>query len=156
MQTRISHRKTPVTLLAFSIGLALHFNAQAQETPAPAAAPAATDPVTDLDRVEVVASFRASLEKALEDKRYSAEQIDAVVAEDIGKFPDLNLAESLQRIPGVAIDRDAGEGRSITVRAWSDWLRTTPWASRRQANCAATALIRARSARPRDAWDCIS
>jgi TonB-dependent receptor len=116
MQTRISHRKTPVTLLAFSIGLALHFNAQAQETPAPAATPAATDPVTDLDRVEVVASFRASLEKALEDKRYSAEQIDAVVAEDIGKFPDLNLAESLQRIPGVAIDRDAGEGRSITVR----------------------------------------
>ena len=49
-------------------------------------------------------------------KRESAEQIDTIVAEDIGKFPDQNLAESLQRIPGVAIDRDAGEGRSITVR----------------------------------------
>ncbi|MEO6103947.1 MAG: TonB-dependent receptor, partial [Pseudoxanthomonas sp.] len=40
----------------------------------------------------------------------------AIVAEDIGKFPDLNLAESLQRIPGVVITRDAGEGRNITVR----------------------------------------
>ncbi len=39
-----------------------------------------------------------------------------IVAEDIAKFPDTNLAESLQRIPGVSIQRDAGEGRAITVR----------------------------------------
>jgi len=42
--------------------------------------------------------------------------VDAIRAEDIAKFPDTNLAESLQRIPGVVIDRDAGEGRNITVR----------------------------------------
>jgi iron complex outermembrane receptor protein len=112
MKRNLKNRKTPVTALAFSIAVALHAPAfaQSQET-------SPTPPVaTDLDRVEVVGTFRASLEKALEEKRYSAEQIDAVVAEDIGKFPDLNLAEALQRIPGVAIDRDAGEGRSITVR----------------------------------------
>ncbi|MFT4180192.1 MAG: TonB-dependent receptor [Thermomonas sp.] len=72
--------------------------------------------MTELDTVKVVGTYRASLEKALEAKRDSAEQIDAIMAEDIGKFPDLNLAESLQRVPGVAIDRDAGEGRSISVR----------------------------------------
>ena len=49
-------------------------------------------------------------------KRDSDSQIDVIVAEDIAKFPDPNLAESLQRIPGVAIQRDAGEGRAITVR----------------------------------------
>ncbi|MGQ0802067.1 MAG: TonB-dependent receptor [Pseudomarimonas sp.] len=64
----------------------------------------------------VVVSFKASLQKALDEKRESIGQIDAIVAEDIGKFPDLNLAESLQRIPGVAITRDAGEGRNISVR----------------------------------------
>ncbi|WP_163367712.1 TonB-dependent receptor plug domain-containing protein, partial [Enterobacter hormaechei] len=42
--------------------------------------------------------------------------VDAIVAEDIAKFPDQNLAESLQRIPGISIQRDAGEGRAITVR----------------------------------------
>ena len=62
------------------------------------------------------APFRQSLVKALEEKRSSTDQIDSIVAEDIAKFPDINLAESLQRIPGVAIDRDAGEGRQITVR----------------------------------------
>jgi iron complex outermembrane receptor protein len=42
--------------------------------------------------------------------------VDVIKAEDIAKFPDTNLAESLQRVPGVVIDRDAGEGRNITVR----------------------------------------
>ncbi len=49
-------------------------------------------------------------------KRTTATAVDTIVAEDIGEFPDLNLAESLQRIPGVSIARDAGEGRQITVR----------------------------------------
>lgn len=49
-------------------------------------------------------------------KRESVSSVDAIVAEDIAKFPDQNLAESLQRIPGISIQRDAGEGRSITVR----------------------------------------
>ena len=114
-----SRRKTPVTTLALSIGLALQMNAafaqQASETATPAAA-TSPNAATDLDRIEVVGTYRASLERSLELKRYATEQTDSIVAEDIGKFPDLNLAESLQRISGVAIDRDAGEGRSITVR----------------------------------------
>ncbi len=72
--------------------------------------------VTELDTVQVVSTYRASLEKALDIKRSEKGVVDAIVAQDIGKFPDLNLAESLQRIPGVVIARDAGEGRSITVR----------------------------------------
>lgn len=64
----------------------------------------------------VVTGFRASLQNALGQKRRSDQIIDAITAEDIADFPDANLAESLQRLPGVSIDRDNGEGRSITVR----------------------------------------
>lgn len=64
----------------------------------------------------VVTGLRASLESALNAKRTENSIVDVIKAEDLGKFPDTNLAESLQRVPGVAIDRDGGEGRSITVR----------------------------------------
>lgn len=64
----------------------------------------------------VVTGYRASLESALNIKRQSDVMIDAINAEDIADFPDANLAESLQRIPGISIDRDNGEGRTITVR----------------------------------------
>jgi outer membrane receptor protein involved in Fe transport len=73
----------------------------------------------------VVTGFRASLRSALNEKRRSNVQIDAINAEDIADFPDANLAESLQRLPGVSIDRDNGEGRSITVRGLGgDFNRT--------------------------------
>ncbi|WP_313218326.1 TonB-dependent receptor plug domain-containing protein, partial [Stenotrophomonas sp.] len=107
MQSRNTEKKTPVTLLALSIGLALSGGAWAQE--------AGTTNPTDLDTVTVT-GYRASVEKALDIKRGESGMVDAIVAEDIGKFPDLNLAESLQRIPGVVITRDAGEGRNISVR----------------------------------------
>jgi TonB-dependent receptor len=84
-----------------------------QETPAPAAADQSAD---DKSSDIVITGFRASLNKALDVKRESVSSVDAIVAEDIAKFPDQNLAESLQRIPGISIQRDAGEGRSITVR----------------------------------------
>lgn len=67
----------------------------------------------------VVTGFRQSLEAALNLKRENVGAVDAIVAEDIAKFPDQNLAESLQRIPGISITRDGGEGRSITVRGLS-------------------------------------
>ncbi|WP_310541191.1 TonB-dependent receptor [Phenylobacterium sp.] len=67
----------------------------------------------------VVTGFRASLASAIEIKRTEAALVDVINAEDMADFPDLNLAEALQRIPGVAIDRDGGEGRSITVRGLS-------------------------------------
>lgn len=64
----------------------------------------------------VVTGFRESLNAALADKRAAVGAVDAIVAEDIADFPDLNLAESIQRVPGVSIARDAGEGRQISVR----------------------------------------
>lgn len=64
----------------------------------------------------VVKGFRASLNNALNMKRNETATIDAIKAEDVAEFPDLNLAESLQRIPGVAISRVNGEGRNISIR----------------------------------------
>ena len=64
----------------------------------------------------VVTGFRASLNAALADKKEATAAIDSIRAEDIAKFPDSNLAESMQRVPGVSITRDAGEGRNISVR----------------------------------------
>jgi iron complex outermembrane receptor protein len=65
----------------------------------------------------VVQGFRASLNSALNLKRNETAAVDSIVAEDIGKFPDSNLAESMQRVPGVALSRgDGGEGRNISVR----------------------------------------
>ena len=64
----------------------------------------------------IVTGFKESLSLALDQKRAAVGAIDAIVAEDIADFPDLNLAESIQRVPGVSIARDAGEGRNISVR----------------------------------------
>lgn len=66
----------------------------------------------------VVTGVRASLERSIAIKRNSFGVVDAIAAEDIGKFPDTNLAESLQRIPGVSIDRVNGEGSTVTVRGF--------------------------------------
>ena len=64
----------------------------------------------------VVTGYRASLQSSISAKKQADSIVDVIKAEDIGKFPDNNLSESMQRIPGVAIDRDAGEGRTMTVR----------------------------------------
>jgi TonB-dependent receptor len=64
----------------------------------------------------VVTGIRASLQRSMDIKRDSRGVVDAISAEDIGKFPDTNLAESLQRITGVSIDRRDGEGSKVTVR----------------------------------------
>ncbi|HEY8614614.1 TonB-dependent receptor [Phenylobacterium sp.] len=64
----------------------------------------------------VVTGFRASIESAIAEKREETAVVDIIKAEDVAKFPDNNLAESLQRVPGVSITRAGGEGRNITVR----------------------------------------
>jgi len=66
----------------------------------------------------VVTGIRGSLERAMDAKRDASGVVDAISAEDIGKFPDSNLAESLQRISGVSIDRRNGEGYQVTVRGF--------------------------------------
>ena len=64
----------------------------------------------------IATGIRSSLKQSLDVKRDSTQVVDAITAEDVGKFPDNNIAESLQRITGVAIDRSGGEGQFITVR----------------------------------------
>lgn len=66
----------------------------------------------------IVTGIRASLDRSMDIKRDSKGVVDAITAEDIGKFPDANLAESLQRISGVSIDRRNGEGFQVTVRGF--------------------------------------
>lgn len=77
---------------------------------------AAADAAKNQLETVTVMGIRASLESALNAKRADKGIVDVIKSEDIAKFPDTNLAESLQRVPGVVIDRDAGEGRNITVR----------------------------------------
>ena len=104
---RVSSLLTATAIWSFANGAA------AQD-----ATPTATDSPEGAEQIDevVVTGFRASLNKALEDKRQAAGAIDSIRAEDISKFPDSNLAESAQRIPGVSITRDAGEGRNLSVR----------------------------------------
>ena len=66
----------------------------------------------------VTVGIRGSLQRSMDIKRGATGVVDAISAEDIGKFPDANLAESLQRITGVSIDRQRGEGSQVTVRGF--------------------------------------
>lgn len=75
----------------------------------------AKEDADDVSQV-VVTGYRKSLAEARALKRDSVIEVDAIVAEDMAKFPELNLAESLQRLPGVQITREAGEGRRISLR----------------------------------------
>ena len=86
-----------------------------QRSTATEADPSSRDEAQADDEI-VVTGFRASLQNALNQRRRSNQIIDSITAEDIADFPDANLAESIQRLPGVSIDRDNGEGRSITIR----------------------------------------
>ena len=78
----------------------------------------AIEPETDTEDDIVVTGIRASLRSSMNTKRNAQGVVDAISAEDIGKFPDTNLAESLQRITGVSIDRQNGEGSKVTVRGF--------------------------------------
>lgn len=93
--------------LALMTGLALPAVAMAQDA-------AETSTVDDI----IVTGVRASLDRAMDIKRNSSGVVDAISAEDIGKFPDTNLAESLQRVSGVSINRVNGEGSEVTVRGF--------------------------------------
>lgn len=75
----------------------------------------ATDTVEEIE----VTGFRESLANALSIKKDAVGSVDTIVAEDIGDFPDNNLADAMARLPGVNIDRTGGEGKSISVRGLS-------------------------------------
>ncbi|GAB3092710.1 TonB-dependent receptor [Aestuariicella hydrocarbonica] len=76
---------------------------------------AAEESAQKIEEVEVL-GIRQSLQRSMDVKRFSNSVVDAITSEDIGKFPDKNVAESLARIPGVAISREFGEGQGVTIR----------------------------------------
>ncbi|WP_039813477.1 TonB-dependent receptor [Xanthomonas arboricola] len=107
------HSRT--TTLALCITAALYCSGSAmaagQEQQTPAATPSAT---TELDTITVT-GYRASLEKSQSVKRSANSIVDAISAEDIGKFPDINAAESLSHLPGISVDRQFGEGEKVSI-----------------------------------------
>ncbi|NNC58195.1 MAG: TonB-dependent receptor [Woeseiaceae bacterium] len=105
MQKPIFHRNP----LAASVALALG---------ATAFSPVVVAQEEEVIEEIVTTGIRSSLMNSMNTKRNSDGVVDAITAEDIGKFPDTNLAESLQRITGVSIDRSRGEGSKVTVRGF--------------------------------------
>ena len=118
-QVRITLASSASAIALLAVGLA------PQVAAAQTAAPA--DPAQEATQVDeiVVTGFRSSLQQALSIKRNEAGAVDAILAEDIADFPDQNLAEAIQRLPGVTIDRVNGQGTTISVRGLgSDFTRT--------------------------------
>ncbi|MFT4248429.1 MAG: TonB-dependent receptor [Pseudomonas sp.] len=95
-------------------------SALAQDTTATAGG---SEPST-LDTVQV-SGYRASLLKAIDNKRTADAIVDSINAEDIGKFPDANVAESLSHIPGVAVDYAYGEGEKVSIQGTDPALNRT-------------------------------
>ena len=130
--TRSRHLKP--SLLAASLGLLLSqgsaFAQQAEpaapqqeaSTEQPEAAPA--DDATDLDAVTVT-GYRYAIQKSLDQKRDANAVVEVITAEDVSKFPDKNVADALQRVPGVIINRDGGEGKNVSVRGLTSELTLT-------------------------------
>ncbi len=117
-----THLLAGATVLAFCAVPA--FAQSNANSVAPTGTPQADTPMEPLgpsevaptDQDIVVTGIRSSLRSSVATKRNAVNIVDSISAEDTGKFPDNNVAESLQRITGVAIDRSGGEGQFITVR----------------------------------------
>src|SRR5688500_18186929 len=95
--------------VAIASSAATSLTALAQEAARAASTPTQASSSQQVYEV-VVTGFRESLNLALDKKREEIGAVDAIMAEDIADFPDLNLAEAMQRIPGVTINRESGQG----------------------------------------------
>ncbi|NQY36384.1 MAG: TonB-dependent receptor [Alteromonadaceae bacterium] len=111
-KTHKTHRTFNKSLLAKSIGIMF-----GTAVIAPAVAVGAEKTEADVEVIQVT-GVRGSLSQSMNVKRTSSGVVDAISAVDMGKFPDTNLAESLQRITGVSINRVNGEGSEVTVRGF--------------------------------------
>mgnify|MGYP001817543728 FL=1 len=103
----VSRLLSGVSMSTLALAIATALPAMAQDS--------ADDGEMVLEEVRVT-GFRSSLEQAVALKRDAVNSRDSIVTEDMGKMPDLNLAEALQRVPGVTIAREGGEGRNVTLR----------------------------------------
>jgi TonB-dependent receptor len=120
----------PVKPIAIAVSIALlsistaHAQTAAGEAPAAGAQSEQAANAGDASKV-VVTGYRYSIEKSLDQKRDANSIVEVVTAEDIGKFPDKNVADALQRVPGVIVSRDGGEGKNVSVRGLSSELTLT-------------------------------
>lgn len=112
--TRIRNSLSAAIAVALFAVASVPASVLAQEANPPAEENSA-DSVTDLDKV-VVTGFRYSIEQSLDQKRNANAVVEVITAEDVGKFPDKNVADALQRLPGVVITREGGEGKNVSVR----------------------------------------
>ncbi len=120
---RLNAKSYLLATVATLVAAACPSIAMAEAAPADQNAAAAPAAAPDPEAI-VVSGYQRSLEEARRQKKISNIQLDVIVAEDMAKFPELNLAESLQRLPGVQITREAGEGRRISLRGLgSDFAR---------------------------------
>ncbi len=108
--------KFKVRLVSCASVLAVASSMAAFVYPAAAQNAQAAPPQSGDNEVVVVTGIRGSLRSAATLKRNSAQVTDSITATDIGKFPDKNLGEALQRVTGVQISRSDGEGRNVTIR----------------------------------------
>lgn len=107
------------TLIGTAVAMALFGrNAAVQAQQSTSASDSKSNDVQEV----VVYGIRASLRESLQAKKDATNVQDDLTAEDVGKFPDKNLAEALQRVPGVDISRDFGEGERINVRGTAPTL----------------------------------
>lgn len=122
MSSRTFNKKPLAAAIAFALGggfVAPLYASQVQEAVSEeeAAEQGGNQATENEDRIEVY-GVRGSLMRSMDRKRNAVGFLDAITAEDIGKFPDQNLAEALQRIPGISISRSNNEGSQITVRGF--------------------------------------
>ncbi len=104
-----------VAVSAFALSAASVAHAQDSSAPQTASSGEAAAPATE-EQAIVVTGFRQSLATALNAKKTSNLILESITAEDLGKFPDQNITESLQRLPGIQIDRENGLGTKVRIR----------------------------------------
>jgi iron complex outermembrane recepter protein len=102
-------------LTSFALRPLAHAQATAPENAEPAATQTDTDDKTVKLETFTVHGYQESLNAALNVKRASGDNVDVITAEDVGKFPDTNVAESLSHLPGVTIDRLFGDGERVSI-----------------------------------------
>jgi iron complex outermembrane receptor protein len=120
--TGLRYRYLNASTVTIEAGTPTPSTAPAKPAPAPVPASSAGAPsasavdAQQLESIEVVGSYSRSLEQAVDLKRYTVGFSDSIVATDVADFPEQNLAEALQRMPGVTIERNKGMGSKVNVR----------------------------------------
>ncbi len=123
--THLAHRqpRSAVKPVALAVATALVALSSAHAQTASKAADSKADAAAPA--TVVVTGYRYAIEQSLDQKRAANAIVEVITAEDVGKFPDKNVADALQRVPGVIVNRDGGEGKNVSVRGLSSELTLT-------------------------------